>query len=177
MIIFRYPHPMLITKALEVKQFGKNLEALCKRMFKIMKKNRGIGLAGNQTGNPLAIVVMNIKGHPKYYINPVITEASENITIMEEGCLSFPGMSVHTKRPDWVEVQYQNTEGETFKRKFEGLAARCIQHEIDHLHGVTFVEEGEDRGKHAIDITEYLEKLKEQDPEYHRKLDQDNIGE
>jgi peptide deformylase len=108
-------------------------EALAKKMI----RENGIGLAAIQIGMPYRVFV--VRTDPVYVcFNPKIVDLGGEENIMEEGCLSFPGMSVKVKRFDELRLRFQNHDGQFATRKFAGLAARVIQHEYDHLNGILF---------------------------------------
>ena len=138
MIVLKYPHIMLKVVCAPVDNFGKELAALAKRMTKVMKKNGGIGLAGNQVGQPIQIAVFNIKGCPSVIVNPKLVDTGKKTQRGPEGCLSFPGLTLTTERPETITIEYQNLEGKKIVKILTGLAARCVLHEMDHLIGITF---------------------------------------
>lgn len=116
-----------------------------KSMIDFMIENKGIGLAANQIGLNKRVFVMgsyNIPGFPQPFalFNPKILEASENLILDKEGCLSFPGLFLTIKRPDWVVVEYQDSSGNTIEAKFDGYLSKCFQHELDHLDGICFID-------------------------------------
>lgn len=106
-------------------------------MLGLMKKERGIGLAAPQIGMSKRLFVMEIDGQPRACFNPEITESSQNLVEYNEGCLSFKGKTCIIKRPDEISVRYQNYRGDWYTERLEGLWARCFQHELDHLDGIT----------------------------------------
>ena len=111
-------------------------------MKKVMKENQGVGLAANQVGKDLAIFVIDEKVAkeceiPEVYINPEITEYSKDNDEMEEGCLSIPEYYVPIKRAKKIKIKFINEKGEKMKLKVRGFAARVLQHETDHLNGIT----------------------------------------
>jgi len=106
-------------------------------MFDFMEKNHGIGLAAPQIGRALRMFVIDAEGFRDACFNPEITDKSDKLLEFDEGCLSFPGQHCIITRPDWVTVRYQTTAGEWQQKRLSGLAARCFQHELDHLDGVT----------------------------------------
>lgn len=114
-------------------------------MIDFMIKNHGIGLAANQIGIAKRVFVMGsnkISGFPEPFavFNPVIKEASTETTLDEEGCLSYPGLYMQVKRPDWIIAEYQDSKGNLNEVKIEGYLAKCFQHEYDHLNGICFVD-------------------------------------
>lgn len=110
---------------------------LAEQMFSFMKKNDGIGLAAPQVGISRRLFVMEIGQVRRVCFNPEITGHSTDLTEYTEGCLSFPGEECKIKRPGTVSVRYQNTEGIWIAEQLQGLEARCFQHELDHLDGIT----------------------------------------
>lgn len=128
--------------------FDQKLKEISIRMIATMQRAGGIGLAANQVGILKRIVVMavpaasNIKPIPKILINPVIVSDVSVTEPGEEGCLSFPGKIYTVERSRKVVVKYQDVNGNEKEEVFEGLAAVCIQHEIDHLNGITFDTKG-----------------------------------
>ena len=102
--------------------------------------NQGIGLAATQVGLGLSILVVDIGDGLEKFINPVILEKAKKKFRMEEGCLSLPGVVVNVLRPERVKVRAQNERGEFFIKTFDGLFAKAIQHEIDHLHGKLIID-------------------------------------
>jgi peptide deformylase len=104
-----------------------------------MWSNGGIGLAAPQVGMAIRMFVMGPQEGPNYVcINPEVLEIGEE-TMGQEGCLSYPGLWLNIKRPEWVHARYRTLNGETVEQRFEGLLARCYLHELDHLNGSTFV--------------------------------------
>jgi peptide deformylase len=140
------PHDTLVQKS-ELWNFliDGDSEALEKDMCEFMIASNGIGLAANQIGIAKRVFVMgsrNIPGFPEPFalFNPKIIEASTEIVLDQEGCLSYPGLFLTVKRPSWIVAEYQNSSGDTIEAKFEGYLAKCFQHELDHLDGICFVD-------------------------------------
>ena len=106
-------------------------------MLKFMAKENGIGLAATQVGIAKRLFVMSVHGRDRICFNPEIIQSSDVLAEFPEGCLSFPGDQCIIKRPDWVDVRYQNPQGEYTEDTLVGLEARCFQHELDHLDGIT----------------------------------------
>lgn len=122
----------------------KSFENFAKNLFFTMKMSGGIGLAAPQVGNMIRIIVIDttpVKGgtFKGIMLNPEAL-VSEGSCEYDEGCLSFPGKTVHTQRSAKVTVKYQDFNGNTKTREFTGIDAICAQHEIDHLNGITFLE-------------------------------------
>ena len=116
-----------------------------KDMLETMYAANGIGLAAIQIGVPKRIIVMDIskeenKKTPMYFVNPVIIKKNNERVIYEEGCLSVPNQFAEIDRPSKCEVEYLDYNGNKNKIKAEGLLATCIQHEIDHLEGILFID-------------------------------------
>jgi peptide deformylase len=114
-------------------------------MLETMYDAPGIGLAAIQVGEPVRIIVMDLSRDdeekaPRYFVNPEILWASEELLPYEEGCLSVPDIYDDVERPKHVKLRYMNYQGETIEEDAEGLYAVCIQHEMDHLEGVLFID-------------------------------------
>ena len=114
-------------------------------MLDIMYKAPGIGLAAIQIGIPKRIIVMDIsrdekKKEPRYFVNPIIKKRNEEKSVYEEGCLSVPGQFAEIDRPDQCHISYLDYNGQKKELKAEGLLATCIQHEMDHLEGILFID-------------------------------------
>jgi len=119
--------------------------ALMDDMLETMYAAPGIGLAAIQVGAPLRIIVMDLgregeEKQPRYFVNPEILWASEELQPYEEGCLSVPDIYDDVERPARVKLRYLNYQGLTIEEDAEGLFAVCIQHEMDHLEGVLFID-------------------------------------
>jgi peptide deformylase len=128
----------LRTRCTKVVKFNKSLRTICKEMERIMTASGGVGLASNQVGLDKRIIVVHDGKEVRYIINPVITR-SEGSCVMTEGCLSFPGVFRRIRRPEKIEFSYQTEEGRlVVNAKADGIYARCVQHEVDHLNGKTY---------------------------------------
>jgi peptide deformylase len=112
-------------------------EIMSQDMIQFMRAENGIGLAASQIGISRRVFVMEIDGRQWACFNPEIVQSSEIIAEFNEGCLSFKGDSCIIRRPESISVRYQNHRGEWMSEILDGLAARCFQHELDHLDGVT----------------------------------------
>jgi peptide deformylase len=128
-----------------VKKIDAGIRKLVEDMFETMYDAPGIGLAAIQIGTPKRVVTMDLakKDEPKkpqVFINPEILWTSEEKATYEEGCLSIPEYYEEVERPDRVRFRYTNLDGETVEQDAEGLMATCVQHEIDHLNGVLFID-------------------------------------
>ena len=116
------------------------LRMFCANLAKIMYENEGIGIAAPQVGVLKRVIVIDHSGTPIIMINPEITSFSVNQCMMEEGCLSVPNQMVSIERSDSIEVRYRDTKGKPHFKVYDGLIARVIQHEVDHLNGILMVE-------------------------------------
>lgn len=135
---------VLRQKAKEIQTFDDKLKNLAEEMIDIMHNSDGIGLAAPQVGLSIRLLVTDIspleKGYAeKVFVNPVILETWGECTL-EEGCLSIPGIREDVERPEEILLKYQTIDGEEKSEKFNGWMARVLQHEIDHLEGVLFVD-------------------------------------
>jgi peptide deformylase len=130
-------HPIL-SSVLPVTDDSLNLEPLSKDMFMLMWSNGGIGLAAPQVGIAVRMFIMGPQEGPHYVcINPEVIEIGPDVQ-GQEGCLTYPGLWLNIKRPEWVHARYSTLNGEVVEQKFEGLLARCYLHELDHLNGTVF---------------------------------------
>ena len=143
--ILTEPNPILrqISKPLE--KVGKDQQKLMDDMLETMYYAKGIGLAAIQIGVPLRIIVIDVskdenKKQPMFFVNPIIQKKNLNFSTYEEGCLSVPNQFAEINRPSKCEVEYLDYYGNKKKIKAEGLLATCIQHEMDHLEGILFID-------------------------------------
>lgn len=135
------PAEVLYRKADPVADIDGAVVKLADQMVDAMHAAKGIGLAGPQVGTSLRLFVVHLADdEPRLFINPEIIGTSIETVKMEEGCLSIPGLYADVIRPRSVEVQAYNRRGRPFSVTAEGLLARVIQHELDHLNGVLFVD-------------------------------------
>ena len=139
------PHPVLKQISVAVEAVDDDLRALMDDMLETMYAAPGIGLAAVQVGVPKRVIVMDLAGpdgprEPQYFINPEILWASEETLPYEEGCLSVPEYFDEVERPAKVKLRYLNYQGESVEEDAEGMYAVCIQHEMDHLEGVLFID-------------------------------------
>jgi peptide deformylase len=137
--IKKYPDKILRKKCARVKVFDEKLKNLCLEMFETMEANKGLGLAAPQVGESLYFFIIDIEGHKFVFINPEIIK-KEGKETFEEGCLSFPRLFINIKRAKKIELKFQNTEGQEKTIKANGLLARVILHELDHLEGILFID-------------------------------------
>ena len=142
------PDPRLSQECAPIEEIDDEVRALAKRMLKVMYAADGCGLAGPQVGEMRQIVVIDVdwagkgsKKNPYVLINPRVVTADGPEIEGSEGCLSFPGVSVRVKRPSHVVVQAKNLDGDLMQYEAsDNLMAVCLQHEIDHVHGVTMFD-------------------------------------
>jgi len=139
------PNKLLRQVSETVEIVGKTEQKLMDDMLDTMYAAKGIGLAAIQIGIPKRILVMDLSkdqnnNKPMYFVNPVIKNKNIEKSIYEEGCLSVPGQFAEIERPSKCEVEYLDYYGQKKILKAEGLLATCIQHEIDHLEGILFID-------------------------------------
>ena len=128
---------VLAQKAKRVASIDDTIRNLCASMIDTMIKSGGIGLAANQVGILKRIIVVSDEGNIKVFINPEITNFSEEKVSFEEGCLSLPQTFLTITRSENIMVKYRDLKGKPRMEKYSGLTARIIQHEVDHLDGIT----------------------------------------
>ena len=143
--IFTEPNKILRQISKPVDQITKEDQNLMDDMLETMYAANGIGLAAVQIGIPKRIIVLDISKdknnkEPMYFVNPVIKEKNLNKSIYEEGCLSVPDQFAEIERSSKCEVEYLDYNGKKNILKAEGILATCIQHEIDHLEGILFID-------------------------------------
>ena len=139
------PNKLLRQISESVETVGEEEQKLMDDMLETMYEAPGIGLAAVQIGVPKRIIVMDIgrdenNKEPRFFVNPVIKNKNEVKSIYEEGCLSVPDQFAEIERPNTCEVEYLDYNGEKKVLKADGLLATCIQHEMDHLEGVLFID-------------------------------------
>jgi peptide deformylase len=139
------PDPRLKTVSAAAAVVDDSLRVLMDDMLETMYAAPGIGLAAIQVGEPVRVIVMDLdhrdgERQPRYFVNPEILWASEETQPYEEGCLSVPDIYDEVERPAQVKLRYLNYHGETIEEDAEGVFAVCIQHEMDHLDGVLFID-------------------------------------
>jgi len=144
--ILTEPNKLLRQISLPVEKVEETERELMNDMLETMYAANGIGLAAIQIGVPKRIIVMDLskkeenKKNPMYFVNPVIKNKNDQNLTYEEGCLSVPNQFAEIDRPKTCEVEYLDYNGNRQNLKAEGLLATCIQHEIDHLEGVLFID-------------------------------------
>jgi peptide deformylase len=168
--IVHYNNPVLRKKGAKVTVFGPELTQLAEDMVNTMHEARGIGLAAQQIGKAIQLCVLDLRDTdrdftweldgakpplelimPMVVVNPELTKLPSDETVYEEGCLSFPNIRGDIARPDAVTVKFQDAAGTPHTLTCTGLFARCLQHEIDHLNGVLFIDRMEKRVRSSID--------------------------
>lgn len=153
-------NPVLHQKAKRVSQIDKSLQKLLDDMVETMRAAPGVGLAGPQVGVPLRIAVIEVDDTVTVVINPEIVKRIGEVEL-DEGCLSVPGYWGRLLRAEKVTVKAKDRNGKDFRLTAEGLLAQALQHEIDHLDGVLYV-----------DRMDSLDRLKRQEPLRKREADQ-----
>ena len=154
--ILTEPNKLLREKSLTVEEVDKDLQKLMDDMLETMYAAPGIGLAAVQIGVPKRVIVLDIGGrdkpestnderqekrrNPIYFVNPEIIAKSTNNSTYEEGCLSVPGQFAEINRPDKCHIKYLDYYGQPKELVAEGMLATCIQHEMDHLEGILFID-------------------------------------
>ena len=139
------PNRVLRQVSKPVDKVTKDEQSLMDDMLETMYSANGIGLAAIQIGVPKRIIVMDISKNdqektPMYFVNPVIKNKNKELSTYEEGCLSVPNQFAEIDRPNSCEVEYLDYHGEQKEIKAEGMLATCIQHEMDHLEGILFID-------------------------------------
>ena len=143
--ILTEPDPFLRQRSTKVEEVNDETRALMDDMLETMYKAPGIGLAAIQIGVPKRVIVIDLsktkeKKNPLYFINPEIIKKSETDASYEEGCLSVPNQFAEISRPDKCKVKFLDYYGDEKILETEGLLATCIQHEMDHLEGILFID-------------------------------------
>ena len=158
--ITQYGESILHQDGKVVSSFGAELTELANQMLEAMDQAKGIGLAAQQIGEAIRFCVVDVPEHPEYPMtcildgkplspsllmpmalaNPEVSPLPSDEYYSEEGCLSFPEIRGEVARPERISVKYQDLEGNAHQLECDGLLARCIQHEVDHLNGVLFID-------------------------------------
>tara|TARA_B100001123_G_C14813473_1_gene829319 strand:+ start:175 stop:699 length:525 start_codon:yes stop_codon:yes gene_type:complete len=143
--ILTEPNIKLREKSLPVDKVDKNIQKLMDDMLETMYAAPGIGLAAIQIGVPKRVIVMDIhqkdgKKNPMFFVNPEIINKAEKNSTYEEGCLSVPGQFAEIDRPEQCNVKYLDYYGNPKEINAKGMLATCIQHEMDHLEGILFID-------------------------------------
>ena len=151
--IYETPDPVLRQISKPVETFDAALKTLVADMFETMYDAPGIGLAAVQVGEPIRLLVIDLQEpenpddpesrivrDPKTFVNPEILWTSDSEVPYTEGCLSVPEQYAEVMRPDRIRARWQDVEGKSFEEEIDGLLAVCLQHEMDHLNGVLFID-------------------------------------
>ena len=143
--ILTEPNKILRQISKSVEKVTKEEQKLMDDMLETMYQANGIGLAAIQIGVPKRIIVMDIakkdeKKNPMYFVNPIIRNKNKDLSTYKEGCLSVPNQFAEIDRPATCEIEYLDYNGEKKLLKASGLLATCIQHEMDHLEGILFID-------------------------------------
>ncbi len=155
MRVVQYPHPTLRHPSKPLTRVDAGLRKIVAEMIDVMYTEDGIGLAANQVDLPYRLFVLNPTGDPAQreseyvFINPVITRRQGHAEA-EEGCLSFPGIHAPVRRPERIVVSAYNLRGEEMHLELNGLFARAVQHEYDHLEGILFIDRLSESAKLAV---------------------------
>jgi peptide deformylase len=146
--IVGYGSPVLKEKAAEIQLPGPEIKALVADMYETMYNAEGCGLAAPQIGKSIRLFVIDAelldeekyKGCKMAFVNAQMLEEPGDVWACEEGCLSIPGLREEVRRPGQIRIKYQDEEGQEYTREFEGMMARVIQHEYDHIEGRLFID-------------------------------------
>jgi peptide deformylase len=148
--IIETPDPILRQISTPVEEVTDELRELIDDMFETMYAAPGIGLAAIQVGVPKRLLVIDLQEpeeedgepvrEPLVFINPEILEASDTLQIYSEGCLSVPDMYAEVERPDRIRARWLDRDGKAHEKELDGLIAICLQHEMDHLEGILFID-------------------------------------
>jgi len=152
--LIHYPHPVLRHKSKPIARVNAELKSLVNEMFEIMYEFRGVGLAATQVNLPVRLFIANPSGDKEegpelVFINPVIVKANGS-AVAEEGCLSLPGINGEVKRNKSLQINAYDMSGNEINTAIDGFLARIIQHEIDHLDGVLFIDRMTEEAKRPI---------------------------
>jgi peptide deformylase len=186
--ISNYNEPILRQTGKQIEQFNDELAQLCDEMVETMYKHEGIGLAAQQIGKALMLCVIDVPQSrdqnfnftldgksppaelimPMALINPTVELLPSEKTTYEEGCLSFPGINGSVARPDKVRVSFQDENGDSHVMECNGLLGRCVQHEVDHLNGILFIDRMDEDSLKMVEGR--IKKLKKQTQKQLKKL-------
>lgn len=158
MEVRKFGDPVLKSRAAPVEEFDESLSRLAEDMLKTMRDYEGVGLAANQVGRLKRILVAALEDQEYVIVNPVIQQTSETSETDNEGCLSIPRVNVEVERPTAIAVSGYDASGNPVWIEAEGLLSRIIQHEVDHLDGVTILERT-DRESRKAAMRELRERL------------------
>lgn len=160
--IVYYGNPILALSAKKITEFTPDVVSLVNEMQSILSKANGVGLAAPQVGISKRIIVIDLShkddGPVMAFINPMIVWRSEEIVAIEEGCLSVPGIFIEIERPEKIKVKANTVQGKEIEFTADGFFSRVLQHEIDHLDGVLFIDHVDDAVR--SELTSELKKIK-----------------
>jgi peptide deformylase len=137
--IHKWPDRILTKQSAKIEKPDQDIKEILDQMYILMKASGGVGLAANQVGLAMQLIVIEAGGEIYKLINPKITKREGSITL-QEGCLSFPGIELEVKRSHKVFIEALDQKGKSVSLKPEGVLAVVFQHEIDHINGVTFID-------------------------------------
>lgn len=179
-----YEESILRTKGKKITSFDQSLCDLVQEMIATMKAANGIGIAAQQVGEALQVCIVDVSDceldseyvldgrqppldliMPMAVVNPELELLDSPSTVYEEGCLSFPGINGDVKRPDAVRLKFQDVDGNSHALECDGIFARCIQHEIDHLNGILFIDRMSKKSRKKIEGR--LQQMKVETAEVH----------
>jgi len=164
--IFKLGSETLRTEAKRISKVDNKIRDLAKDMLQSMYSAKGIGLAGPQVGISKDLLVIDINfedsaAEPLILINPEITAFGSTLNTYEEGCLSIPGVYLNVVRPSTIKLKFRDEMGRPRKMNADGLLARCIQHEVDHLKGILFVDRVTSKEELKKELTKEGYKMKD----------------
>ena len=164
--IFKLGSETLRTEAKRISKVDNQIRNLAKDMLQSMYAAKGIGLAGPQVGISKELLVIDINfedsaAEPLILINPEITAFGSTLNTYEEGCLSIPGVYLNVVRPSTIKLRFRDEMGRPRKMNADGLLARCIQHEVDHLRGVLFIDRVTSKEELKKELTKEGYKMKD----------------
>ena len=167
--IFKLGSETLRTEAKRISKVDNQIRNLAKDMLQSMYSAKGIGLAGPQVGISKELLVIDINfedsaAEPLILINPEITAFGSTLNTYEEGCLSIPGVYLNVVRPSTIKLKFRDEMGRPRKMNADGLLARCIQHEVDHLKGVLFIDRVTSKEELKKELTKEGYKMKDVKP-------------
>jgi len=157
-----YGHETLRMKASEIEVFSSEISDIAASMHSVMKKSKGIGLAAPQIALPVRMVVIDLSqmgnGPVMSLVNPVVSKNSADPVLYEEGCLSIPGIFQDVLRPEYITVHAYSVDGKSVSFDADGILSRVLQHEIDHLDGILFIDKIEEHLR--LELTGELKKIR-----------------
>ena len=138
--ILKYPNPLLRKKCREINEITPEIKRLALDMIETMNESKGVGLAAPQVGELKRLIIIQTGDNPLILVNPKILNKTKETETAEEGCLCLPDLFLNIKRAKGAEVEALNENGEVVRINDAGMAARILQHEIDHLDGILFID-------------------------------------